>query len=288
MPVLSGFKNALPQKWPNNGFWYYPLDLASLTVVLANKVGEITAAIVQVFAQELAVEHTRHFTSRCSIEGVSALPTNLSLSAGPPHPPFLPAPENTMGCHIKCTTRPINALEHIMAEFHSSKGSSHVGPQSGTTSSRIRQRRPADAFQAGIFVKNSIALAPTVSSKFASDSTHDRFPGGKPLISIGPHSDAIIDRFKMGDHTLPRLHELISTIQSSRWEAILRSARWDLSYEQAANLAKALKLDVREASFSRTAKQTSTVISVVCRALVMIIALMLLPFILYLIGIFFV
>jgi hypothetical protein len=67
---------------------------------------------------------------------------------------------------------------------------------------------------------------------------------GPPLIGIGPNTDAVIDRFKMGDQPILKLRELITTVRSSRWEVILRSPKWDSTYEQASNLMAALHADL--------------------------------------------
>ena len=65
-----------------------------------------------------------------------------------------------------------------------------------------------------------------------------------PLISIGPHSDMALDKFKLGDKLLPRLHILLATARSSLWEDTLTSSEWKLSREQAVFLTKALLADV--------------------------------------------
>jgi hypothetical protein len=71
---------------------------------------------------------------------------------------------------------------------------------------------------------------------------------GPPLVSIGPHTDAIFDRFKLGDKTLPKLHTLITTIWSSRWEENLRSSKWNLNYEETSKLNFALHADLQLSS----------------------------------------
>ena len=57
----------------------------------------------------------------------------------------------------------------------------------------------------------------------------DTSAAGPVLISIGPNSDAILDRFGLGDNLLPRLHTLVRTARSSRWEAVLRPSPWHLT-----------------------------------------------------------
>jgi hypothetical protein len=64
-----------------------------------------------------------------------------------------------------------------------------------------------------------------------------------PIISLGPHTNAVLDRFGMSDQVILDLRELVATVHSSNWEAVLRSSPWNLNYEQAANLQTALHAD---------------------------------------------
>lgn len=73
-------------------------------------------------------------------------------------------------------------------------------------------------------------------------SLADGFHGA--LISIGPETDAIIDRFGLDDNLVPRLRVLTRHVRSSRWETVLRTPHWGLSYEQSANLAGAMRADI--------------------------------------------
>ena len=73
-------------------------------------------------------------------------------------------------------------------------------------------------------------------------SSADGFQGA--LISIGPETDAVIDWFGLNDNLVPRLRVLTCKIRSSRWETVLRTPDWGLSYEQSANLAKAMHTDI--------------------------------------------
>jgi hypothetical protein len=57
--------------------------------------------------------------------------------------------------------------------------------------------------------------------------------------------DTIIDRFKMDDTVLLKLHQLIRSVCSSHWEAVLHSPKWDLTYEEASNLTHALIADIQ-------------------------------------------
>lgn len=68
---------------------------------------------------------------------------------------------------------------------------------------------------------------------------------GPPIISIGPNTDVVLDRFKMGDGLIPRLRELTTTVRNTRWEATLRSPKWGLTFEQAVHLTNALNADLQ-------------------------------------------
>jgi len=79
------------------------------------------------------------------------------------------------------------------------------------------------------------------------------------LVSIGPNTDAVLDRFKMNDDVLLRLRTLISTVRSSRWEAVLRSHQWNLPYKQAANLSRALNADTQGSMGTRFEKVSKNI-----------------------------
>ena len=108
----------------------------------------------------------------------------------------------------------------------------------------IRQRRHADAF---LYAAKENFLEPIPLVLPA-----EMVPKGLALISIGPNTDAVLDRFNLGDELLPSLHSLASKVRSSRWAAALRSSPWNLSYEQASNLAGTLIADLRGNDFAIT------------------------------------
>ncbi|KAG2108126.1 hypothetical protein BD769DRAFT_1675384 [Suillus cothurnatus] len=80
-------------------------------------------------------------------------------------------------------------------------------------------------------------MYPDLPHKYAFD--------GSPIISIGPHTDAVLDRFKMSDEVILKLCALTSTVHISHWQAVLRSKEWAFTFEQAANLVKALNADLQ-------------------------------------------
>jgi hypothetical protein len=177
----------------------------------------------------------------------------------------LPGPLIPTGSHIQCSARPPKAFARN-AKIHSTtklKDSSGAHQQSvaiqlehdtvlssGTTAaspnSKLRQRRYADAFSlpknTGNFSNGPKQRIPAFTH---SDLTRNLTIDGPPIISIGPHTDAVLDRFKMGDEVILKLRQLISTVCSSRWEAVLISPKWDLTFEQATNITKALNADLQ-------------------------------------------
>ena len=74
-------------------------------------------------------------------------------------------------------------------------------------------------------------------------SAADGFQG--VIISIGPHTDAALDRFGLDDNLVPRLRVLTRTVHDTKWEQTLWTVHWGLSYEQAVNLADAMKHDIK-------------------------------------------
>jgi hypothetical protein len=66
-----------------------------------------------------------------------------------------------------------------------------------------------------------------------------------PIISIGPHTDLVLDRLRLKDSLIPQLHTLVTTVRSSSWEAKLRTAEHGgLDFEQASAMSKALQADI--------------------------------------------
>ncbi|KAF8131400.1 hypothetical protein EV363DRAFT_1165026 [Boletus edulis] len=189
-----------------------------------------TAMLVQAFCEEFAIPHMSRFVERCNVEslesplksqsmyiccchcvfsltGSTVFAKPISLD-GPHH---LPLCSNLANSRIQCT-----ALNRTA--------------QAATPA--VRQRRPAEAF-----LLSADTQAPTTNA-------HGPSAPGSVLISIGPKTDATLDQFGLGDDLLPRLHVLVRTVRSSRWEATLRT--WDLSSDQATNLSCALRTDLMD------------------------------------------
>ena len=70
----------------------------------------------------------------------------------------------------------------------------------------------------------------------------DRFDGA--IISIGALTDKILRKFNLPDNVIPRLRVLTQKHKSSDWQFILRGTEWGFTYEQAVNIAEAMKHDI--------------------------------------------
>lgn len=229
-----------------------------------DRIGGDISVLVQAFAEEFAIPHLQRFTERCRIEGIvppfhcKSAPSfsctlklihfsmflqdpasQVNLSAVP----HLPAPTTATGSHIRCSARPSRQFQHdLQANAKSNtvtssavrEGRAMALLDSNTPPNKIRQRRPADAFfTKGLTVPGHEIQGMREAASFT------------PLISLGLHTDAVLDRFKMDDAVLLKLRALVGSVRSSRWEVVLRSPKWDLTYEQASNLARALLMDVQ-------------------------------------------
>ncbi|KIJ58534.1 hypothetical protein HYDPIDRAFT_34092 [Hydnomerulius pinastri MD-312] len=213
------------------------------------------AVLVQAFCQEFAIPHLHRFNRHCELEIINPPenpePATPVSAQGPQH---IPLPMAITGSRIQCltvTSTPSVAI--CKAKAMSTKPPLLTTPATLNKSQTIRQHRMAK-----MFVSNRATEKTTTSSEPfdipPSVVLMDTTIFGPPLISIGPNTDAIFDHFKMGDEILPRLCTLIATICSSCWEAVLQSQQWNLTYEQASNLTRALAADVQGGAVIRVEK----------------------------------
>ncbi|KAG2337006.1 hypothetical protein BDR05DRAFT_952936 [Suillus weaverae] len=221
------------------------------------QVGGDIAVLVQSFSQEFAIPHLQHFTKYCNIENIKPPKPFSTTYISIEGPQYLPAPLVATGAHIMCSAQVpktfVKNLQNLsLTDADSKKLPSaviHKGVEWAagvatkasnlTLHSQIRQQQPAKAFVA------NRDPGPTFSAQWELGATNFNLL----LISIGPNMDAILDRFKLGDEVLPKLHVLIQTVCSSYWESVLRALAWDLPYEQAALLSRALLADLQGVLF---------------------------------------
>lgn len=81
----------------------------------------------------------------------------------------------------------------------------------------------------------------TILTRIGSVGTADSFAA--PIISIGPETDAAMDRFRFNDSVVTRLRSMMQETRSSRWEEVLR-VEWGWTFEQAVTVARALRSDL--------------------------------------------
>ncbi|KAG2126224.1 hypothetical protein DEU56DRAFT_758971 [Suillus clintonianus] len=212
------------------------------------QIGGDVAVLVQAFAQEFAVPHLQHFTKRCAIERSS------HRSIAPKS--FLKNLQNSSPA-VAGSKQPNSAAIREGAEW-AAKVATKVNPL--TPRSQIRQRRPADVFNA-----NSDP-GPIFRGQPLTELYRDVHKFEPPLISIGPNTDTALDQFKLGDDTLPKLRLLVSTVRSSRWESVFRSQKWDLTYEASFGLSRALLADLRGMPLNHEiVERKSSVLSVILK-----------------------
>ncbi|KIK35331.1 hypothetical protein CY34DRAFT_96298 [Suillus luteus UH-Slu-Lm8-n1] len=206
------------------------------------RLGGDVSVLAQAFGEEFAIPHLQ----RCQIEGVVPPRHYPASQVNPAAPPHLPAPIVPTGAHIHCSARPSKQFQHDLQVNLEPKTLPSSAVREGrvialankdaatsTSENKIRHRRNAD-----VFLLNGL--------KVPGPETEIEVPSlMAPLISIGPRTDAIIDWFKMDDTVLLRLHQLVGSVRSSRWEAVLRSSKWNLTYEEASNLTNALLADIQ-------------------------------------------
>ncbi|KAF8424252.1 hypothetical protein L210DRAFT_3653569 [Boletus edulis BED1] len=240
------------------------------------------AMLVQAFCEEFAIPHMQCFTERCTVESVVAprphgLAQSIDLDAsGLRH---LPAYSNPLVSHLQCTGvldmskySAANGTRHLSASA-AIRASASVASSANTVPPALKTQTPVPANPKTPPVPSAKKVQSDISSPsiLCQQSTcqcrpaevflyeaAENFPEPIPLvlptetepkklvlISIGPNTDAVLDCFNLGDEVLPTLHSLITRVRSSRWEVALWSSPWNLTYEQATNLAGALAADLK-------------------------------------------
>ncbi|KAG6377664.1 hypothetical protein JVT61DRAFT_14429 [Boletus reticuloceps] len=175
--------------------------------------------------------------SRCNINQIT--PPSLCLPAeciNIHSPPYLPHPMSPVSSHIACNAvqAPVSGVtaksaliqEAVVLNTTPKKTSTSVS----SATRAIHQRHPGEVFL--------LATSATLGSNFATATRPI-----KPILSIGPNSDVVLDRFNFGDELIPGLRKLVETTWDTRWEAKLHEALWNLTFEQAFNLSRTLSAD---------------------------------------------
>jgi hypothetical protein len=112
----------------------------------------------------------------------------------------------------------------------------------------LPQTAPKDAAPPSAGVSSPIMLSAVNRASHSRSIPATPAMAAIPIISIGPSTDSALDRLALDDTLIPQLHELVTTVRSSMWEAKLRTTGYGaLNFEQASTLANALKADIHVA-----------------------------------------
>ncbi|KIM61371.1 hypothetical protein SCLCIDRAFT_122161, partial [Scleroderma citrinum Foug A] len=193
-------------------------------------IGGDIAVMVQAFCQEFTVPHLHHFMQRCCKEGISTPKLRCKLSL----------------VISTCTHQSLYSLGLAIPEL---KKTAAMFP-SPLPAKMFCHQCPADVGINQENISSPIASILLVLSK-------DTMTFSPALLSLGPHSDAVVDHFKLGDEFLPKMWELVSSVQSSKWEQTLRSSPYNLTYKQVSNLTRAMQADVQSTQSSLLGAQGS-------------------------------
>lgn len=63
------------------------------------------------------------------------------------------------------------------------------------------------------------------------------------IVTIGPKTDGVLDKYGLPDALIPCLCDMVGTIHSNHWAQVLQSPEWGLGYEEVLRLSKALLVD---------------------------------------------
>ncbi|KAG6914523.1 hypothetical protein DXG01_016788 [Tephrocybe rancida] len=194
------------------------------------------ALLVQAFGKDVALPYLTRFNQRCRVEGVTAPPVPdagrpLKLS-GSSH---LPASEQPGGLLIHCQCRRGGAQE-LSKDIAIANISFPVPPARTIIVSDDDTRQNETITQ-------SRKAQTVVRSRASGLAVDDGFSGA--IISIGPRTDAVLDRFKLGAQEIPKLRVLSFNERSSKWEEAMRSpGDFSYSYEIASTMADAMRADL--------------------------------------------
>ncbi|KAG1899556.1 uncharacterized protein F5891DRAFT_1189705 [Suillus fuscotomentosus] len=230
------------------------------------RIGGDLAVLVQAFAQEFAVPHLHRFMQRCTAENVKPPKHFPATHISPNGPQYLPAPMVATGARIQCSAQAPHVFASALQALSDAKvpNTSSAAIRHGVTSAmqhQIRQRRPADVF---------------LSSRNPGDSL---VAGQSDTLRGGTNS--------LGDEILPKLRVLASTVRSSRWESVFRSPKWDLSYEQASLLSKALLADLQDVPLNHDVVQSPSALAAVLTSILKILGILVFLCALYFFGLLF-
>jgi hypothetical protein len=215
------------------------------------------AILAQNFAQNIVIPHLYRFAERCHTEKVVPLQCPRKSGIGILRCLYL-QPVPAFG------SQPKKQGAHILPPFYP-PGSCHMRYRCLSTESLTEGEGSydeqwwaeacvaADKYESEMTASTTIPNTPNDAHRQPTvaipSNPCDEFRGA--IVSLGPHTDIVLDRFNLNDTLVPRLRTLSTTVRSSKWEATLRSAQWGLSHDQAANLSSAMIADIKNEQFVR-------------------------------------
>ncbi|KAG1737237.1 hypothetical protein EDB19DRAFT_1829663 [Suillus lakei] len=189
------------------------------------QIGGDISILVQAFCEEFTIPYLERFMEHCSKENIMPPHWFAATPVNPTGSLSLPAPLSPTGAQIQCSARSRGQFQCNFIIAASPKSPAPPNVKSAAVkqatalasigSPKVKQHQNAEAFS---LPRKHTHVEPKV---FTS------------LLSIGPNTDAVLDRFNIGNEVIFKLRELITTVCSSCWEVVLRSPKWDLTYEQA-------------------------------------------------------
>ncbi|KAG6905993.1 hypothetical protein DXG01_016435 [Tephrocybe rancida] len=196
------------------------------------------AIMIQEFGCEIALPYLKCFQEQCIAEDV--IPP-LPLAAGKPIDPegslYLPSPEPLEGVLLRCCCRPGN-LANLVQDF----AIVNLPPRQHAPNRVpiiIASSDSDDHCQGEVQkARNHVKLRRTQRDSMVDDG----FSGA--IVSLGPCTDAVIDRFAFKVQEIPKLCRVIQSERSGKWEEKLHAGEFRYSFEQASTMLEALKADL--------------------------------------------
>jgi hypothetical protein len=186
----------------------------------SSRLEQPVAAIAHIFAEEIAAPHLRQLRIRSKLSGVTVLPAL--------HP----------------VVQPSNAAD-------STRRSQLIPPSIQQGSAYFRFRTHAHGALKKSRAIHDFMVADDTAS--ASAFKHVEKPAvevhGKPLdilLSLGPHTDDVLDAYGLDDALIPRLRQMVLTVRHTRWIQVLQEDGWKLDMTRAVALSQALLVDAQQ------------------------------------------
>ncbi|KAG6905194.1 hypothetical protein DXG01_004349 [Tephrocybe rancida] len=204
------------------------------------------ALVVQGFARSVVLPYLAQFAHRCSEEMMlppQAPAAGESLKTSGMS--YLPPPEVKGGTHICCCCRAGNVSDLIQdifleeGDLSVAKTNYYVSPPFNHNLSPSIDPAFLIAVQTTSQQQNS-TVAPPAASKQPICNTYRGV-----LVSLGPHTDAIINSYHLCNwDIIPAICALSCFKRNSSWARHLQAGKFNLSHERAHNLSKAMHDDL--------------------------------------------